>query len=236
MSPGYRRALLKISGEALAGGKPHPWDPEKTLWIAEQIALARADGRDLGVVIGAGNILRGKDAESLRVPHLVGDQIGMIATVLNAMTLVSVLESLGVPARTLSAFPVGCFVEPFENRKALGYLDQGNVLVFAGGTGNPCFTTDSAAALRAVEIQAEVLVKCTQVNGVYDKDPKEHSDAVFFESISPAEVLERRLEVIDASAVDILGRNRIPAIVLNLHQEGNIRRALAGEKVGTTIQ
>jgi uridylate kinase len=136
----------------------------------------------------------------------------------------------------MSAFPVGRFVEPFENRKALGYLEQGNVLVFAGGTGNPCFTTDSAAALRAVEIKAEVLVKCTQVDGVYDKDPKEHPDAVFFESISPAEILERRLEVIDASAVDILGRNSIPAIVLNLHQEGNIRRALAGEKVGTTIQ
>jgi uridylate kinase len=236
MTLGYRRALLKISGEALAGSLSYGWDQAKTLWIAEQIAVARGDGRDLGIVIGGGNILRGKDAASLGVPHLAGDHMGMIATVLNAMALVTVLESLGVPALTLSAFPVGRFVEPFENRKALGYLEQGNVLVFAGGTGNPCFTTDSAAALRAVEIKAEVLVKCTQVDGVYDKDPKEHSDAVFFESISPAEILKRRLEVIDASAVDILGRNSIPAIVLNLHQEGNIRRALAGEKVGTTIK
>jgi len=237
MAHGYRRALLKISGEALSGDRGYGWDPAKTAWIAREIARARQAGRDLGVVIGGGNILRGVDAGDMGIPPIVGDQMGMVATVLNALALTSALEAAGVPARALSAFAVGHFVEAFSSANALDYLGRGEVLVFAGGTGNPCFTTDSGAALRAVEIGADVMVKATQVKGVFDKDPRKYpEEAVFFETISPSEVIRQRLGVIDAAAVDILDRHRIPAIVLNLHEEGNIPRALSGEEVGTTIR
>jgi uridylate kinase len=237
MAQGYRRALLKISGEALSGDRGYGWDPAKTAWIAREIARAREAGSELGVVIGGGNIMRGVDAGDLGIPAIVGDQMGMVATVLNALALRSALEAAGVSARALSAFAVGHFVEGFSAAKAHESLDRGEVLVFAGGTGNPCFTTDSGAALRAVEIGADVLVKATQVRGVFDKDPRRYpEEAVLFETISPSEVIRQRLGVIDSSAVDILDRHGIPAIVLDLHEEGNIPRALSGEKVGTTIR
>ncbi len=235
MSPAYRRALIKISGEALAGGRGYGLDKAKALWIAREISKASRDGREIGVVVGGGNILRGIDAASVGVPPLVGDQMGMIATVLNALALRAALETVGISAVAMCAFPVGSIIEVFRREKALEELGRGSVVVFAGGTGHPCFTTDSAAGLRAAEIEADVLVKGTQVRGVFDKDPRIHPDAKFFETISPAEVLAQRLQVIDAACVDILARKKIPAIVLNLHEEGNIARALAGEKVGTTI-
>jgi len=235
-SRGYSRALLKISGEAFAGQRGYGLDPDKTIWIARQIAEARENRAQLGVVVGGGNILRGVDAASIGVPPLVGDQMGMIATVLNAMAFRSALEACGVPGRTMSAFTVGRFVEPFEREKALNYLAQGEVVIFAGGTGNPCFTTDSAAALRAVETDSQVMVKATQVPGVFDKDPKKHPDAKLFDTISAREVIERGLAVIDATSVEILSRKKIPIIVLDLHTEGNIARALAGERVGTIIE
>jgi len=235
MSMGYHRALLKISGEALAGDRGFGLDHEKTSWIAGQIAQAGRAGRQLGVVIGGGNILRGVDAASVGVPPMVGDQMGMIATVINAMALRAALTALEVPARAMSAFPVGNFIETFERERALDCVSRGEVLIFAGGTGNPCFTTDSAAALRAVEIEADVMVKGTQVKGVYDRDPRKHSDAVFLDTISAKELLERGLKVIDAACADILARKEIPAIVLDLHQDGNIEKALAGEKVGTLV-
>lgn len=235
MSPAYRRALIKISGEALAGGRGYGLDKAKALWIAREISKASRDGREIGVVVGGGNILRGIDAASVGVPPLVGDQMGMIATVLNALALRAALETVGISAVAMCAFPVGSIIEVFRRETALEELGRGSVVVFAGGTGHPCFTTDSAAGLRAAEIEADVLVKGTQVRGVFDKDPRIHPDAKFFETISPAEVLAQRLQVIDAACVDILARKKIPAIVLNLHEEGNIARALAGEKVGTTI-
>lgn len=231
----YRRALLKISGEALAGNRGFGLDRGKIAWVAEQIVRARRQGCELGVVTGGGNILRSTDATSVGVPLLVADHMGMIATVLNAMALSSALQAAGAPSRAMCSFPVGRFIEVFEMQTALEHLRNGIVLVFAGGTGNPCFTTDSAAALRAVEIEAEVMVKATQVRGVFDQDPKQHADAVFFDQITAQEVLARGLRVIDASCVEILGRKRIPTIVLDLHQDGNIARALAGEKVGTLI-
>jgi len=234
-SAGYRRALLKISGEAFAGDHDHGWDTAKIAWIAEQIARAHSDGRQIGIVVGGGNILRGSDAASLGVPVLVADQMGMIATVLNAMALRSALEVAGVTAYVMCAFPVGNYVQVFDMEKALDYIEGGHVVIFAGGTGNPCFTTDSAAALRAVEINAEIMIKATQVRGVFDKDPKENPDAVFFEKISPEEVLARRLGVIDATSIEILGRKKIPVVVLSLHEDGNIVRALSGEKIGTVI-
>ncbi len=231
----YRRALLKISGEALAGPRGYGLDLETVRWIAGQIGQAVRQGNELGLVVGGGNILRGADAASIGVQHLVGDEMGMVATVLNAMALRGALEAAGLNSPVLSAFPVGRFVETFQREKALHHIQRGAVVIFAGGTGNPCFTTDSAAALRAVEIQADVLIKCTQVRGVFDKDPKKYPDAVFLESIHARELLERRLAVIDAAAADILARNDIPAIVLNLHEDGNMARALAGEKVGTLV-
>lgn len=232
---GYRRALLKISGEAFAGKRGFGLDQKATSWIAGQIAQAYGVCRELGVVIGGGNILRGVDAAAVGVPPLVADEMGMIATVLNAMALKAALENAGVPARVFSAFTVGGFVEPFDRDKAREYLAAGTVGIFAGGTGNPCFTTDSAAALRAVEIDAHVMIKATQVPGVFDKDPKKHDDAVFFASLSAQEVLERRLGVIDAAGVDILNKKSIPIMVIDLHKDGNIAAALSGEKIGTII-
>lgn len=235
-SRGYSRALLKISGEAFAGQRGYGLDPDKTGWIARQIAEARERGCQLGVVVGGGNIVRGVDAASIGVPPLVGDQMGMIATILNALALRSALDSCGVPARAMSAFSVGRFVEEFEREKAVEYLAQGKVIIFAGGTGNPCFTTDSAAALRVIETDAQVMVKATQVPGVFDKDPKKHPDATMFDVISAKEVIARGLGVIDATSVEILSRKKIPIIVLDLHTTGNIARALAGERVGTIIK
>lgn len=234
-SGGYRRALLKISGEALAGDRGYGWDTLKIHWIAEQIARAHHDRHEIGIVVGAGNILRGSDAASIGVPAIVADQMGMIATVLNAMALRSALEIAGVTAYVMCAFTVGNYVQAFDMDKALDYLQQGNIVIFAGGTGNPCFTTDSAAALRAVEINADVMVKATQVRGVFDKDPKKNPDAYFFEKISPEEVLQKRLGVIDATSIEILGRRKIPVIVLSLHEDANIFKALSGEKIGTVI-
>lgn len=231
----YNRALLKISGEALAGDRGFGLDAERTSWIAGEIATGRRGGTEVAVVIGGGNIMRGVNASEVGVPPLVGDQMGMIATVVNALALRAALESLGLSARVLSAFAVGTFVEVCDRLKALEYVSSGHVVVFAGGTGNPCFTTDSAAALRAVEIEADVMVKATQARGVFDKDPSRHSDAVFFETITVQEVLERRLGVMDAASVEILGRRKIPTIVLDLHVEGNIAKALSGENIGTLI-
>jgi len=232
---GYRRGLLKISGEALAGDRGYGIDHGKVSWIAGQIVRAHREGHELGVVVGGGNIVRGVDSASLGVPSVVGDHMGMIATVLNAIALKWALMASGVTARAMSAFPVGAFIEVFDLEKALEGMGQGCVVIFAGGTGAPCFTTDSAAALRAVEIDAHVMIKATQASGVFDKDPNKFPDAEFFESISHQEVLARRLGVMDLTSIEILGRKNIPAIVLDLHTDGNIARALAGEKIGTII-
>ena len=235
MTQRYIRALLKISGEALGGDRDYGLDPVKTGWIAREIVSAVQDDCQVGIVVGGGNILRGADASAVGVPQLVGDHMGMIATALNALALQWALKGAGKPAVVMSSFPIGRFVETFEREKALDYLDKGFITIFAGGTGNPCFTTDSAAALRAVEIVADVMIKCTQVDGVFDKDPNKYHDAVFIEQINPEDIVTRRLKIVDAACADILSTRKIPAIVLNLHKEGNLRRALAGEQVGTVI-
>ena len=235
MTQRYNRALLKISGEALGGDREYGLDPAKTGWIAREIVSAVQEDCQVGIVVGGGNILRGADASSAGVPRLVGDQMGMIATALNAIALRWAIQGAGKPAVVMSSFPIGRFVDTFEREKALDYLGKGFVTVFAGGTGNPCFTTDSAAALRAVEIEADVMIKCTQVDGVYDKDPKRFPDAVFIEQINPEDIVTRQLKIVDAACADILSTRKIPAIVLNLHKEGNLRRAMAGEQVGTVI-
>ena len=231
----YRRCLFKVSGEALAGERGFGIDSDKTAWIAREIAEASRDGAQIGIVIGGGNFLRGVNAASVGVDPLIGDHMGMIATVLNGMALRSAIIKAGVDAKLLCAFQVGSFVEPFDMEKARSYLNEGSVVVFTGGTGNPCFTTDSGAALRAVQIKADVMIKATQVDGVYDKDPKKFTDAVRFESISYSEVLARGLKVIDAASVEILSRIPIPVKVINLHVEGNMKRALSDSAIGTTI-
>lgn len=231
----YRRCLIKVSGEALAGHRDFGIDPEKTGWIANEIAKAARKGSQIGIVIGGGNIVRGVNAALVGVEPLVGDHMGMIATVLNGMALRSAIIKAGVDARMLCAFNVGALVEVFDQEKALSYLEEGRVVIFAGGTGNPCFTTDSAAALRAVQIRAEVMIKATQVDGVYDKDPKIHGDAIRFDTITSSEVLERRLKVIDAAGIEILRRVEMPVLVINLHVEGNIEKAMSGQKIGTII-
>ncbi|MGC8660581.1 MAG: UMP kinase [Desulfomonilaceae bacterium] len=232
---GYRRALLKISGEALAGEKGFGLDGSKISWIANEIVSAAEDGRKVGVVVGGGNIMRGVDAQSVGAEPLAGDEMGMVATVINALALKSAIQSQGRCCRVMSSFEIGKFVDVFSRESLLECLKQDDVVIFAGGTGNPCFTTDSAAALRAVQMKADVMVKATQVDGVYDKDPKKFPDARRFETITPEETLQRQLKVIDAASIEILGRYSIPTIVLNLHVQGNIKRAMIGEKVGTTI-
>jgi uridylate kinase len=232
----YKRALLKISGEALSGDRKKGIDPEKTRWIADQITQVISAGCRVGVVIGGGNIIRGAEAEEVGVPPLVGDQMGMTATVINALALSSVLESKGARSMVMSAFEVGNFVERFNGARAIEGLESGKVLVFAGGTGNPCFTTDSAAALRAVEIDADIMIKATQVDGIYSDNPRTNPDAVFYETITPGQVLEERLRIVDAAAVEILGRKSIPMMVLNLHKEGNLLKAVTGERVGSIMK
>ncbi|AFM26616.1 UMP kinase [Desulfomonile tiedjei] len=234
-SEGYRRALLKISGEAMSGERDYGFDKDGISRIARQIEIARNAGHELGIVIGGGNILRGREAASVGVPPLAADHMGMIATVLNGLALRWALEELSVKSRVMCAFPVGHFVEEADSEQAKDYLSKGFVVIFSGGTGNPCFTTDSAAALRAVEIDADVVIKATQVNGVYDKDPHVYPDAELYEYVTVEEALEKRLGIMDAAAIEILGRKRIPTIVLSLHENGNIQRALAGEKVGTLM-
>ncbi|MDQ1239446.1 MAG: uridylate kinase [Thermodesulfobacteriota bacterium] len=232
---GYKTALIKISGEALAGNKEFGFDRDTIYQIASEMASASERGVRLGLVLGGGNIFRGSSAEDLGITPILGDHVGMTATVLNALIMRSALETLGVGCRVLSAFAVGNFVELFEMDKAREYLAGGRILIFAGGTGNPCFTTDSAAALRAVQMDADVMIKATQVDGVFDRDPRKFPDAVFFETITPREVIAMGLQVMDAASAEILGRKKVPIIVLNLHQPGNMLRALAGESVGTLI-
>ncbi len=219
----------------MSGERGYGFDKDGISRIARQIEIARNAGHELGIVIGGGNILRGREAASVGVPPLAADHMGMIATVLNGLALRWALEALSVRSRVMCAFPVGHFVEESDSEQAKDYLNKGHVVIFSGGTGNPCFTTDSAAALRAVEIDADVVIKATQVNGVYDKNPHVYPDAELYEYVTVEEALEKRLGIMDAAAIEILGRKRIPTIVLSLHEDGNIRRALAGEKVGTLM-
>ncbi len=233
---GYKRALLKISGEAFGGERHFGFDRDAILHIASEVAAAHNHGHEVSVVVGGGNIIRGADSAAIGAPPLAGDQMGMISTTLNALALRWALLGAGVKAHVMCAFPVANFVEPFHAETARDLLKDGAVMIFAGGTGNPCFTTDSAAALRAVETEADVMVKATQTQGVYDKDPKLYADAVLFDEITVEETLDRRLGVMDAAAVEILGRRRIPIIVLDLHTKGNILKALQGKKIGSIIR
>ena len=232
----YKRILLKLSGEALMGAAGYGIDPETIGDVAEEMRDVREAGVELAVVIGGGNICRGMRAEKQGIDRVTGDYMGMIATVMNSLAMKARLENLGLAVSIQSALPVGNVVEPFVRRKAVRGLKEGRVVIFAGGTGNPFFTTDTAAALRAVEVDAEVMLKATKVDGVYDKDPEVHGDAVFFPEITYKEALRLGLAFMDATAISLCMENGLPIVVFNLRKKGNLKRVVHGERTGTIVR
>jgi len=233
--PKYRRALLKLSGEALMGSKQYGIDPEVAREIAGQIAEARRAGIEVAVVVGGGNIFRGLAAAAKGMDRATGDYMGMLGTVMNGLAIQDALEQMGCPTRVLSAIAMNEICEPYIRRRAERHLEKGRVVVMVAGTGNPYFTTDTAATLRAVEVGAEVILKATRVDGVYDADPEKHHAAQRFSRISYTELLSNRLEALDATAVSLAMDNEMPIVVFDMTRPGNILRALCGETIGTLI-
>jgi uridylate kinase len=231
----YQRILLKLSGEALQGDRGHGIDPRVLRDVAEEIRDVVALGVRVGVVIGAGNIFRGVSAASEGMDRAMADSMGMLGTVINSLALEDALRHVGVAARVMSAIPMKTVCDTYAQRLAVQHLEEGEVVILAAGTGNPYFTTDTAGALRALEIGAQVMLKATKVDGVYDKDPARHADAVRFEQLSYMEVLARGLQVMDSTATSLGKDNDLPIIVFNLRTRGNIRRVVCGEPVGTLV-
>src|SRR5919107_1515692 len=231
----YRRVLLKLSGEALMGEQPFGIDPAITTQIGREIGEIQALGVQTAVVIGGGNLFRGLAASAKGMDRATADYMGMLATVINALALQDALEHNGVPTRVASAIEMRAVAEPFIRRRAVRHLEKGRVVVFAAGTGNPYFTTDTAAAMRAMEMKADVILKGTKVDGIYTADPMLHPDATKFESISYLNVLERGLKVMDATAISLCMDNKLPIVVFNLRTPGNLRRVIAGEPIGSLV-
>ena len=237
MATSYQRVLLKLSGEAL--GDPasgHGIDPEAVQRIARQVARVSSLGVELAIVVGGGNILRGAQFSKLGAPRASADYMGMLGTVINALALQDAFEQQGLETRVQTAIEVRQVAEPFVRRRALSHLDQGRVVILAAGTGNPFFTTDTAAALRATELSCEVLLKGTKVDGVYTADPKKDKGARRYEELSYMEVLQQGLSVMDGTAITLCMENRLPVIVFNLFEEGNLERVVRGEPLGTRIR
>jgi len=233
--PKYDRILLKLSGEALAGQAGFGIDAQRINALAAELAQVAADGIQLGVVVGGGNFFRGVAAAARHMDRVTADYMGMLATVINALALQDALENQGVRTRVMTAIEMRQVAEPYIRRRAIRHLEKGRVVVLAGGTSNPYFSTDTAATLRALEIRAQVIGKATRVDGVYDRDPLKHPDAVFYERISYAEVLAKGLGVMDGAAVAMCRDNQLPIVVFNLNVPGNILRMSKGEPVGTLI-
>jgi uridylate kinase len=233
--PAYRRVLLKLSGEALMGEQAFGIDPGVTTQIAKEIAEIQELGVQTAVVIGGGNLFRGLAASAKGMDRATADYMGMLATAINALALQDALEHQGVLTRVASAIEMRAVAEPFIRRRAVRHLEKGRVVVFAAGTGNPYFTTDTAAALRAMEIKADVILKGTKVDGIYTADPMLHPDATRFEQISYLNVLERGLKVMDTTAISLCMDNKLPIVVFNLREPGNIRRVVMGDAIGTTV-
>jgi len=234
-SPAFRRILLKLSGEVLAGEQGFGIDPKKATELANEVKSIYEMGVSIGLIIGAGNIFRGLQASSKGMDRVTGDYLGMLATIMNAISLQDALEKVGVETRTLSAITVSKIAEPYIRRRALRHIEKGRVVIIAGGTGNPYFTTDTAAALRATELHAEVLIKGTKVDGVYDKDPVVNSDAKRYKNISFNEVLSKNLRVMDLTAITLCKENALPIRVFNINNKGDLKRLLNGEDIGTTV-
>jgi len=233
--PRYRRVVLKLSGEALAGRQGYGIDPEILARIAEEIHEVVDLHVQVAVVIGAGNIYRGIAASAGGMDRATGDYMGMLATVINALALQDAIEKAGVPTRVLSAIEMRAVAEPYIRRRAIRHLEKGRVIVFGAGTGNPYFSTDTAAALRAMEIKADVILKGTKVDGIYDADPMVKADATRFDRISYLQVLEQGLKVMDATAISLCMDNRLPIVVFNLRTPGNIKRAIIGDPIGSLV-
>ena len=233
--PHYKRILLKLSGEALMGDQNYGIDPAVATRIAQDIAEIQSLGVETAVVIGGGNIFRGLAASGRGMDRSTGDYMGMLATVINALALQDALEHNGVATRVLTAIEMRAVAEPFIRRRAVRHLEKGRVVVFAAGTGNPFFTTDTAAALRAMEMKAEVILKGTKVDGIYTADPLKDPQATRYDSISYLQVLQQRLQVMDATAISLCMDNKLPILVFNLKTPGNIRRVVMGEKIGTLV-
>jgi uridylate kinase len=233
--PRYRRLLLKLSGEALMGGGNFGIDGEIVRVLSDEIAQIHALGVELALVVGGGNIFRGVSAASSGMDRVSADHMGMLATLINSLALQDALEARDVPTRVLSAIEIRQVAEPFIRRRALRHLEKGRVIVFAAGTGNPYFTTDTAAALRAMEIKAEVLLKATKVDGIYTADPMKHKDAVHLPRVGYLEALERGLKVMDTTAISLCMDNKLPIVVFNIRTEGNIRRIVLGETIGSVV-
>jgi len=231
----YKRILLKLSGEALAGGAPFGIDAARVKQLAAEVAEVAAKGVQVGLVVGGGNIFRGVAAAAQNMDRVTADHMGMLATVINSLALQDALEQIGVHTRVMSAIEMHQVAEPYIRRRAIRHLEKGRVCVFAAGTSNPYFSTDTAATLRALEIKAEVIAKATRVDGVYDKDPLRFPDAVMYREVSYLEVLSKSLAVMDATSIAMCRDNKLPIIVFNLNTSGNIMRMSMGEPVGTLI-
>ncbi|MEO8257108.1 MAG: UMP kinase [Acidobacteriota bacterium] len=234
-APVYQRVLLKLSGEALLGRENYGIDPAVATQIAKEIGEIQAMGVQTAIVIGGGNIFRGVAASARGMDRATADYMGMLATVINALALQDALEHLDVVTRVVTAIEMRAVAEPFIRRRAIRHLEKGRVVVFGAGTGNPYFSTDTAAALRAMEIKAEVILKATKVDGIYDADPMIHPEATRFDRISYLQVLEQRLKVMDATAISLCMDNHLPIVVFNLLTPGNIKRAILGEAVGSVV-
>jgi uridylate kinase len=232
----YKRALIKLSGEALAGDLRFGLDPKVLSYIAQEIKSVQEAGYEIAIVVGGGNFVRGEtfSAEG-GIDRTVADQMGMLGTLMNALALQSAIENKGAPTRVQSAVNVAQVSEPFIRRRAMRHLEKGRVVVFAAGTGNPYFTTDTAAVLRALEVEADVLVKATKVDGVYDKDPMKHPDAVRYDTVTYTESIEQRLGVMDQTAFTMCREHKLPLIVLDFNQTGSLLDALNGGQTGTLV-
>jgi uridylate kinase len=233
--PRYGRILLKLSGEVLAGEASFGIDPERVKALAEEVAEVARTGVQIGLVVGGGNFFRGVAAAAQKMERVTADHMGMLATVINALALQDALEKAGAPTRVMTAIQMHSVAEPYIRRRAIRHLEKGRLVIFAAGTSNPYFSTDTAATLRGLEIHAEVVAKATRVDGVYDKDPLKHTDAVRFSEIGYSDVLSRNLRVLDASAVAMCRDNHMPIVVFNLNVRGNIMRMAMGEPIGTLI-
>ena len=233
--PAFRRVLLKLSGEILAGEEGFGIDPERASYLANEVKSIRDLGVGVGLIIGAGNIFRGIQAASKGMDRVTGDYLGMLATIMNAISLQDALEKAGCETRTLSAISVAQIAEPYIRRRAIRHLERERIVIVAGGTGNPFFTTDSAAALRATELGAEIMLKGTKVDGVYDKDPIVHEDAVKYDSVTFNTILNKNLRVMDLTAITLCKENNLAIRVFNINQSGYLKELVLGGKIGTLV-
>jgi len=234
--PAYKRVVLKMSGEVLQGRRGYGIDPLMTEWIAKEIKDVKKLDIQIAIVIGGGNIYRGATASRLGVDRIIADYMGMLATVINGLALQDALEKTGVETRVQTAIEMQELAEPYIRRRAVRHLEKDRVVIFVAGTGNPYFSTDTAASLRAIEIEADVILKATKVDGVYTADPKKHKTAKKFKTLKYIDVLKKGLKVMDATAVSLCMDNKLPIIVFNLTKKGNIKRVILGSKIGTVVK